>query len=60
MVVNVENITKTDTFTSTATGETFKINHRFDCNEKWLVYLMTCHKGTKQYTGQTTDHFRSR
>ena len=41
-------------------GETFKINHRFDCNDKYLVYLMSCNKCKKQYTGQTTDHFCSR
>ena len=27
-------ITETDIFTSTVTVETFKINHRFDCNDK--------------------------
>ena len=51
---------ETDTFTSTVTGETFKISHRFDCNDKCLVFLMTCNKFKKQYTGQTTEHFRSR
>ena len=53
-------ITETDTFTSTVTGETFKINHRFDCNSKSLVYLLTCNQCKKQYTGQTTDNFRAR
>ena len=53
-------IKETDTFTSTVTGETFKINHRFDCNDKCLVYLMSCNKCKKQYTGPTTDHFCSR
>ena len=53
-------ITETKTFTSTVTGEIFKINYRFDCNDKCLVYLMTCNKCKKQCTGQTTDHLRSR
>ena len=44
----------------TATGETFKINNRFDRNDKCLVYLMTCNKCKKQYTGQTTTQFRTR
>ena len=44
----------------TATEETFKINNRFDCNDKCLVYLMTCNKCKKQYTGQTTTQFRTR
>ena len=35
-------ITETDTFTSAVTRETFKISHRFDCDKKCLVYLMTC------------------
>ena len=35
-------ITETDTFTSSVTGETYKINHRLDCNDKCLVYLLTC------------------
>ena len=53
-------ITETDTFTSTVIGKTFKINHRFDCNDKCLVYLMTYNKCKKQYIGQTTRQFRSR
>ena len=32
-------VNETDSFTSTATGETYKINHIFDCMEKWLIYL---------------------
>ena len=53
-------ITETDTFTSSVTGETYKINHRLDCNDKCLVYLLTCNKCKKQYTDQTTDNFRGR
>ena len=37
-------ITEADTFTSTVTGGTFKINYRFDCNDKCLVYLLICNK----------------
>ena len=53
-------ITETDTFTSSVTGETYKINYRLDCNDKCLVYLLTCNKCKKQYTGQTTDNFCGR
>ena len=53
-------VTETDTFTSSVTGETYKINHRLECNDKCLVYLLTCNKCEKQYTGQTTDNFRGR
>ena len=38
------NINETSTFTSTVTEETYIINHRFDCNERCLVYLSTCNK----------------
>ena len=53
-------ITETNAFTSSVTGQTYKINHRLDCNHKCLVYLLTCNKCKKQYTGQTTDNFRGR
>ena len=53
-------ITETDTFTRSVTGESYKINHRLDCNDKCLVYLLTCNKCKKQYTGQTTDNFHGR
>ena len=36
------------------------LNHFLDCNDKCLVYLLTCNKWKKQYTGQTTDNFRCR
>ena len=53
-------ITETGTFTSSATGETYKIKHRLDCNDKCLVYLLTCNKCKKEYTSQTTGNFRGR
>ena len=53
-------ITETDTFTNSVIGATYKIDHRLDCNDKCLVYLLTCNKCKKQYTGQTTDNFRGR
>ena len=37
-------VNETDSFTSTVTGETYKINHRFDYMEKCLIYLLTCNK----------------
>ena len=54
------NVNETSTFTSTVTGETYIINHRFDCNERCLVYLLTCNKCKMQYVEQTIDQFRSR
>ena len=36
------------------------MNHKFDCNEKCLVHLITFNKCLNQYVGQTIDIFRSR
>ena len=36
------NVTETKIFTSTVTGRTYKTNHKFDCDENCLVYLLTC------------------
>ena len=37
-----------------------KINHSFDCNNKCLIYLLSCKSCSKQYVGNTTNHFRSK
>ena len=54
------NVNETSTFASTVTGETYIINHKFNCNDKCLVYLLTCNCCKKQYVGQTVDEFRFR
>ena len=54
------NVTETETFTSTSTNQTYKINHEFNCNQSSLIYLLTCKICRKQYVGQTVDIFRSR
>ena len=51
---------ETNSFTSSVTKEEFKINHCFNCNEKCLIYLLTCKVCLKQYVGQTVDEFRLR
>ena len=38
-------------FKSTVTGEVFKMNFHFDCNNICVVYLLTCRIYKKQYTG---------
>ena len=43
------NVTETETFTSTSTNQTYKINHEFNCNESSLMYLLTCKICHKQY-----------
>ena len=54
------NVSETETFTSTMTHMSYKINHSFDCNDKCLIYLLTCKTCLKQYVGSTTDCFRYR
>ena len=46
------NVNETDTFTSTVTKKTYKINHKFDCSDKCLIYLLTCKKCLIQYVGK--------
>ena len=36
------NIEEIDTFTCTITSESFKISHHLCCNDKCLIYLLTC------------------
>ena len=53
-------IQETDAFTSTTTGESFKMNHKLNCDNNCLIYLLTCKCCGKQYVGETTDEFRLR
>ena len=54
------NVNETSTFTSSLTHETYKINHKFDCNSKCLIYLLSCKQSLKQFVDQTIDDFRFR
>ena len=54
------NVSETETFTSTVTHMSYKINHSPDCNDKCLIYFSTCKTCLKQYVGSTTDCFRYR
>ena len=53
-------VNEADSFTSTVTRESYKINHKFDYMEKCLIYPLTCNKCRKQYVGRTVDTFRYR
>ena len=50
----------TDSFTSTVTKKIYKINHKFNCSDKCLIYLLICKKFLIQYVGKTVDEFRYR
>ena len=54
------NVSEMETFTSTVTHTSYKINQSFDCNDKCLICLLTCKICLKQYVGSTTDCFRYR
>ena len=55
-----ENVNITDSFTSSVTQNTYKINHKLNCDDKCLIYVLTCKQCRKQYVGKTTDTFRKR
>ena len=55
-----KNVVETDTFQSFVDKKVYKINHRFTCSGKCLVYLLSCKVCGRQYTGQTVDEFRYR
>ena len=42
-------------FTSTFTGLQHKMRHHLTCKSRYTVYLITCLRCTKQYTGSSTD-----
>ena len=50
----------TNTFTSTVTGESFKINHQLNCDDTCIIYLLTCKQCQKKYTWETRDDFSYR
>ena len=47
------NVKEVETFANTTMGKTFKINHKLNCNDKCLVYLLICNVCLKQYVGHT-------
>ena len=54
------NVSETDTFESFQTKQKYKINHHLNCNDKCLIYLLSCKVCGLQYVGSTTDKFRFR
>ena len=55
-----DSIVVSATFQSTVQGRTFRINHRFDCDSRGVVYLITCKQRKKQNVGSTVTPFRLR
>ena len=51
------NINKTDTFESFQTKQKYKTIHHLNCNDRCLIYLLSCMVCGLQYVGSTTDKF---
>ena len=54
------NVSETNIFEYFQTKKQYKINHHLDCNDKCLIYLLSCKICRLQYVGSTTDRFRLR
>ena len=54
------NVSEPNIFESFQTKRQYKINHHLDCNDKCLIYLLSCKICGLQYVGSTTDRFRLR
>ena len=47
-----KNIKVIDTSDSFTRRKSYKINHKFDCNDKCLIYVFGCRTCSKQYTSK--------
>ena len=54
------NINETATFESSSNGTKYHVNHKLNCDDKCLIYLIICKVCKIQYVGQTTEKFRLR
>ena len=54
------NINETATFERSSNGTKYHVNHKLNCDDKCLIYLITCKVCKIQYVGQTTEKFRLR
>ena len=54
------NVSEADVFQSFQSKEQYKINHQLNCNDKYLIYLLSCKVCGLQYVGSNTDKFRLR
>ena len=54
------NVSETAIFEYFQTKRQYKINHHHDCNDKCLIYLLSCKICGLQYVGSATSRFRLR
>ena len=52
-----ENINVTDSFTFSVTQKIYKINHKLNCDDKCLIYPLTCKQWLKKYAGKLQTLF---
>ena len=52
------NVNNTNVFQSFVTKESYKINHKFDCDSKCIIYLFSCKACGLKYVGSTVERFR--
>ena len=55
-----KNVIETEIYQYFVDKKVCKINHRFTCSDKCLVYLLSYKVCGMQYNGQTNDEFRNR
>ena len=51
------NLAESNTFSSSVDKKEYVINHSFNCNDKCIIYLLTCSKCKMQYVVKTVDDF---
>ena len=54
------NVNNTYVFQSFVTKESYKTNHKFNCDSKCIIYLFSCKAYGLQYVGSTVERFRFR
>ena len=54
------NVSEMDVFQSFQTKKQYKINHQLNCNDKCLIYLLSCKVCGLQYVASITDKLRLR
>ena len=47
-----EDVNVTDSFTSSVTQNTYNINHKLNCDDKYFIYPLTRKQCLKQYVGK--------
>ena len=54
------NVTEINNYSGSIDKREFVISHSFNCNDKCIIYLLTCNKCKLQYEGKTVDDFHLR